>query len=82
MRLLKEADRVNAPLHDIQPEKTLTGAVKGVTVDQVEQLKKMALRSVTDQAQGTGADGGKHPSAVTGAVHEEAAGRSAAAAEA
>ena len=34
------------------------------------------------QAQGTGADGGKHPSAVTGAVHEEAAGRSAAAAEA
>lgn len=33
-------------------------------------------------AQGTGADGGKHPSAVTGAVHEEAAGRSAAAAEA
>ena len=30
----------------------------------------------------TGADGGKHPSAVTGAVHEEAAGRSAAAAEA
>lgn len=32
-----------------QPEKTLTGAVKGVTVDQVEQLKKMALRSVTDR---------------------------------
>ena len=28
VRLLKEADRVNAPLHDIQPEKTLTGAVK------------------------------------------------------
>ena len=49
VRLLKEADRVNAPLHDIQPEKTLTGAVKGVTVDQVEQLKKMALRSVTDR---------------------------------
>ena len=42
MRLLKEADRVNAPLHEIQPEKTRTGAVKGVTVDQVEQLKKMA----------------------------------------
>lgn len=40
---------LNAPLHDIQPEKTLTGAVKGVTVDQVEQLKKMALRSVTDR---------------------------------
>lgn len=49
VRLLKEADRVNAPLHDIQPEKALTGAVKGVTVDQVEQLKKMALRSVTDR---------------------------------
>ena len=36
-------------MKDIQPEKTLTGAVKGVTVDQVEQLKKMALRSVTDR---------------------------------
>ena len=44
VRLLKEA-----ALSDIQPEKTLTGAVKGVTVDQVEQLKKMALRSVTDR---------------------------------
>ena len=30
-----------------EKEKTLTGAVKGVTVDQVEQLKKMALRSST-----------------------------------
>ena len=49
MRLLKEADSVNVSLSDIQPEKTLTGAVKGVTVDQVEQLKKMALRSVTDR---------------------------------
>ena len=36
-------------MKDIQPEKTLTGAVKGVAVDQVEQLKKMALRSVTDR---------------------------------
>ena len=49
VRLLKEADSVNVSLSDIQPEKTLTGAVKGVTVDQVEQLKKMALRSVTDR---------------------------------
>lgn len=49
VRLLKEADSVNGSLSDIQPEKTLTGAVKGVTVDQVEQLKKMALRSVTDR---------------------------------
>ena len=49
VRLLKEADRVNVSMKDIQPEKTLTGAVKGVTVDQVEQLKKMALRSVTDR---------------------------------
>ena len=30
----------------IQPEKTLTGAVKGVTVEQVEQLKAAALRGV------------------------------------
>ena len=44
------------------------------------ELKKLIekYRCVKD----TGADGGKHPSAVTGAVHEEAAGRSAAAAEA
>ena len=31
VRLLKEADRVNVSMKDIQPEKTLTGAVKGVT---------------------------------------------------
>ena len=49
VRLLKEAERVNMPLTDIQPEKTFTGAIKGVTVDQVEQLKKMALRGVTDR---------------------------------
>ena len=50
VRLLKEADRVNAPCPMIfSRKKTLTGAVKGVTVDQVEQLKKMALRSVTDR---------------------------------
>lgn len=49
VRLLKEVDRVNASLSDIRPEKTLTGAVRGVTVDQVKQLKKMALRGVTDR---------------------------------
>lgn len=27
----------------IQPEKTLTGAVKGVTVEQIQQLKKVAM---------------------------------------
>ena len=46
---LKAAERVRVDFDTIQPEKTLTGAVKGVTVDQVEQLKKMALRSVTDR---------------------------------
>lgn len=49
IKLLKEVDRVNVSLQDIQPEKTFTGAIKGVTVDQVEQLKKMAVCSVTDR---------------------------------
>ena len=32
VRLLKEADRVNAPLHDIQPEKTLTGMISAAVI--------------------------------------------------
>ena len=55
-------------------------------LDIPEEMYRAAKENGTAQrdgsAQGTGADGGKHPSAVTGAVHEEAAGRSAAAAEA
>ena len=48
VRLLQEVDKVNTSLSAIEPQKTLTGAVKGVTVDQVEQLKKMALQGVVD----------------------------------
>ena len=39
---LKAAERVRVDF-TIQPEKTLTGAVKGVTVEQIQQLKKVAM---------------------------------------
>ena len=44
VRALEAAEKVRVRLDTIQPEKTLTGAVKGVTVEQVEQLKAAALR--------------------------------------
>ena len=40
---LKAAERVRVDFNTIQPEKTLTGAVKGVTVEQIQQLKKVAM---------------------------------------
>lgn len=40
---LKAAEKVSLDLDCIQPEKTLTGAVKGVTVEQVEQLKEKVI---------------------------------------
>ena len=40
---LKAAERVRVDFDTIQPEKTLTGAVKGVTVEQIQQLKKVAM---------------------------------------
>ena len=46
VKLLKAVEKVKPDLDAIQPEKTLTGAVKGVTVEQVEQLKAAALRGV------------------------------------
>ena len=46
VKALKAAEKVQVRLDTIQPEKTLTGAVKGVTVEQVEQLKAAALRGV------------------------------------
>ena len=46
VRALKAAEKVRVRLDTIQPEKTLTGAVKGVTVEQVEQLKAAALRGI------------------------------------
>ncbi len=46
VRALEAAEKVRVRLDTIQPEKTLTGAVKGITVEQVEQLKAAALRGV------------------------------------
>ena len=41
---LKAAERVRVDFDTIQPEKTLTGAVKGVTVEQVKELKAAVIR--------------------------------------
>lgn len=43
---LKAVEKARVRLDVIHPEKTLTGAVKGVTVTQVEQLKGAALKGV------------------------------------
>ena len=40
---LKAAERVRVDFDTIRPEKTLTGAVKGVTVEQIQQLKDVAM---------------------------------------
>lgn len=40
VKLLKAVEKVKPDLDAIQPEKTLTGAVKGVTVEQVKELKR------------------------------------------
>ena len=44
VRRLQAAEKVRVDLDAIQPEKTLTGAVRGVTVEQVEDLKAAAIR--------------------------------------
>ena len=44
MKLLKAVEKVKPDLDAIQPEKTLTGAVKGVTVEQVKELKAAVIR--------------------------------------
>ena len=44
VRQLQAAEKVRVALDTIQPEKTLTGAVKGVTVEQVKELKAAAIR--------------------------------------
>ena len=46
VRALEAAEKVRVRLDTIQPERTLTGAVKGITAEQVEQLKAAALRGV------------------------------------
>ena len=45
-KLLKAVEKVKPDLEAIQPEKTLIGAVKGVTVEQVKELKAVAIRGV------------------------------------
>lgn len=49
VRALKAIEQERASLDTIRPQKTLTGAVKGVTVEQVEQLKEAALRGIQDK---------------------------------
>ena len=46
VKALKAAEKVRVRLDDIQPQKAFGGAIKGVTVEQVEQLKAMALHGV------------------------------------
>lgn len=48
---LKAAEKVRVDFNTIQPEKTLTGAVKGVTVEQVKELKSVAMRGVAAEQQ-------------------------------
>ena len=44
VRRLQAAEKVQVDLDAIRPEKTLTGAVKGVTVEQIKELKAAAIR--------------------------------------
>lgn len=44
---LRAAERVRVDFDTIRPEKTLTGAVKGVTVEQIQQLKEVAMIGAT-----------------------------------
>ena len=44
VRRLQAAEKVRVDLEAIKPERTLTGAVRGVTVEQVEDLKAAAIR--------------------------------------
>ena len=46
LRGLEAAQQASMGINTIKPEKTLTGAVKGISVDQVESLKAMALRGI------------------------------------
>ena len=49
--LLQAVEKVKLSLDTIQPEKTFTGAVRGITVDQVNELKAAALRGVAAEHQ-------------------------------
>lgn len=51
VRLLKAVDKAWTDLNTIQPEKGLMGAVKGVSVEQVQKLKDIAIQKVSVQQQ-------------------------------
>ena len=59
VRQLQAAEKVRVGLDAIQPEKTLTGAVKGVTVEQVKELKAAAIRGAAAEQKVKGAEGRK-----------------------
>ena len=46
---LRAAEAVSMDVDAVQPEKGFMGVVKGVTVDEVEMLKKMAVRGAADR---------------------------------
>lgn len=46
---LKVADKVSMEVSGIQPEKGFMGGVKGVTVEEIEMLKKLAIRGAADR---------------------------------
>ena len=48
VRRLQAAEKVRVDLEAIQPERTLTGAVRGVTVEQVEDLKAAIRGTVAE----------------------------------
>lgn len=54
VRALKAAERVRVDFDTIRPEKTLTGAIKGVTVEEVKQLKAVAMRGAMAEQTVTG----------------------------
>lgn len=51
VRLLRAVEGARVELDTIQPEKTLTGAVRGVSVEQVQKLKDIAVQKVSVQQQ-------------------------------
>lgn len=60
VKALKAAEKVQVRLDTIQPQKAFGGAIKGVTVEQVEQLKAMALRSVQAEQRAREAEAENH----------------------
>lgn len=49
VKLLQDVEGVKLQLDKLQPKKTATGAVKGVSVNEVEDLKQIAIREAAKQ---------------------------------